>query len=1584
MLLCSLLTTFAQFSGSGNGTEEDPYLIFNENQLAQVSNFLNQEGVVFKLMKDLDLTDWIAENNPKQGWIPMGVASSPFKGFFNGNNHKIKGLSIKRITEDNVGFFGFISGATIQDLTIEGAYVIGNDNVGGFVGQAESSTITNVKVTLTKNDGVAGKETIGGFFGKAVGSTLTNCHAVVSGQNGVSGTATVGGFGGSALNCTITTFSVSADVKATNMVGGVMGVDEDGTYQNATYMGDVTATSGSGGGFTAKANGYDYSNISVKGNVSCIGKACYAGGIIAISEGVGKLKDCTIIGDILAQNVEGSADGGLGGIIGEIKGGSSASFEACFSKGELNNTGNYTGGIIGMSEGACITNMESCSHFGNIKGKDYIGGLIGAIVGKDVQPHLYTYEVWTSKVKENGIYMPAGDCEQINKEEINNGTEVTAPINNCTSIGNIEGNDWIGGLIGSDLSSYGYSSTDIWLKCVGYIFCLFKDEELIKDGDRHNVWEYPIKAYTRDAISYSLTNNYYSGNIQGGNYVGGLVGLKGGGELKYNYSYATVYGTKDVGGIVGATTAQTNSSSYSVTTIKSNVANCQVISATSSNLGRIYGSIAGDNYTVIGALGSAEGNRALAQTKLVLQGVVQEEDDNLQQGTSIGPSALKLKANYVSWGWDFDNNWNILETESYPYKKYQAAPPVIESNLVSQNMGVSGKSLNGGTVYLYYKDKDAVSTTCNGNKWTIATETLQSGAQVKVYADVEGMTPSYFATTFVSYPGSGTEKDPYRIYTAEDLQGASNRGYYKLMNDIDLTKWINENSPTVGWPAIGRNSGEVTYIDGDNHKVTGLWIDTEESFNGLFSNFSAGQIKNLTVEVASGKKVKGGDYTGVLIGRNANGSIINCTIKGDVEGGAHVGGVAGYVESSTLQNLSYTGSVSSESDNAFIGGLVGQTLDCELTACEANSKITATGKGIEDNGEKQFMKIGGLIGESKGGTIKKSITQNNMEATGENCYAGGLVGYSETPVTLSISEGIVTASGDNTYSGGLVGYALADIDNSFSTAQTTGTQFSAGLVGYTFNAIDKCYAKGDVSGSLYGGGVVGELDGPSAKLTNSVACCNLLSFSAQSSWGCRVIGGFKNGASDPDESNYALSTMQVSLNGVPQKKKDDILEGKAMSLASLMKQSTYEQLGWEFTETWSITEGESYPRLQSNGLNSDDSTEEPEPDEPTPTNDDVITAEDMTMSSGDNGEIVVNLENKTSDFAAYQMDIAIPAGISIVKDKNGIYMVTSTERYTEDGQLGIDLIEGNTYRVVLYNEANNVISGNSGALLKIPVTIAEKLVDGEYEVAYSNIIFTEVGGNQLKLPDTTSKIIIKNLKKGDANGDGDINVGDIVEIVKDILHKTTSRFVREAADVNDDGEVNVTDIVLVANIIMGGNPNASRTRGESDNTFNDVLSLCQNDNHSMSLLLKNEAGYVASQFELKLADGQKLENISMNGERRNGHQLYYYLIGDNTYQVVAYSINNQSYSGNDGELLNIKTSGSGDVKIDNILFVTESFGEKRFSSLHGGMTGIDVVKAVEPFDIYSVDGRLVRRQAENTKGLKKGVYIIKGKKQVVR
>ena len=61
---------------------------------------------------------------------------------------------------------------------------------------------------------------------------------------------------------------------------------------------------------------------------------------------------------------------------------------------------------------------------------------------------------------------------------------------------------------------------------------------------------------------------------------------------------------------------------------------------------------------------------------------------------------------------------------------------------------------------------------------------------------------------------------------------------------------------------------------------------------------------------------------------------------------------------------------------------------------------------------------------------------------------------------------------------------------------------------------------------------------------------------------------------------------------------------------------------------------------------------------------------------------------------------------------------------------------------------------------------------------------------------------LKDIIPGDANGDEQVNVTDIVATVNYIMNKPSDDFNKYAADVNGDGEVNVTDIVGMVNIIM--------------------------------------------------------------------------------------------------------------------------------------------------------------------------------------
>lgn len=1219
MLLTSLCS-FAQFSGSGSGTESDPYLIYNETQLSQMANFLNQEGVVFSLKKDLDLTSWIAENSPSQGWQPIGVEGSPFKGKLIGNGKTISSLSINRGSTRRVGFFGYIEGATISNLTIQGTTISGGQDTGVLAGNAKNSTLTNVSVKVTS---ISGGNRCGGMMGTAVGITLTNANVEAT---SFSGGYDCGGMIGYSSSTNVTTFSVKISSTTASSVrkGGIMGYAYGCSITDGSVDGNFLGKSQVGGAVGYAPGTLTLKNVTVNGR--CSGSSSSIGGLVGEASATTTLTSCNHNGD-----VDGNAS--VGGLIGNLKNGSRATLTDCKSKGKITNTAQYTGGLIGVSEGACIAGIENCSHFGEIQGKDYVGGLVGAILQRDFEPEFHdNYEVWSdysydysiggtaTATKLDGstvsvdVYTGRGTKYSSGGKDVyhSDKTEkekIKLNINNCAAIGNITGTNYVGGLIGFDNPSYSSAyvkeikSTSTTVSVPSKYHLIFKNSAIKEQYLTKNSYNstsysssyiitYYYNVYAPVYTTYALNNSYYSGDINAGEYVGGVVGQKLAGDINNCYAYGRVYGSNYVGGIVGR--IYDPNSQKNVTTIKASVANCPTISATASNaiVGRIYGAKTAN--TVIGSTGSSDGNLGLTTCKLIKSGVTQTISDDAQNGQNVGPSLLRLKATYVAKGWDFDNDWKILETECYPYKKFQAAPPVFSSDLVSGATSISGQSIDGGTVYVKYKDNEPIANKCTGNMWSITTEPLQSGAQVQAYADVEGLTPSYYTTASVGFLGSGTQEDPYCIYTAEDLQGAAKRGYYKLMNDIDLTSWIAANSPTKGWVPIGLNSGDGTYIDGDNHKVTGLWTNTTGDYVGLFSNYSAGEIKNLNVEVAKGKKVKGGSYAGILIGRMASGKISNCTVKGDVEGTQYVGGIAGYTKSTPLSLLEANGSVKGTD---YVGGLAGY-VDGQTDHCTSNSTVTASGNcaggliafstgnisnsnataTITSTGASAY--VGGLVGYTYS-TVTKSSANANITASGESNIVGGLVGRTSRAVTLSFSSGTVSASGSESQTGGLVGKAEStSIVNCYSTANVAGTKYNAGLVAYALNTtIDKCYAKGDINGVDYGGGVVAQLDGASAALTNSVAINKTLSLTASAAWGSRVIGGYKNGAADPEDSNYALSTMQVSLNGIAQKKTDDPVEGIAKPAADLMTAATYQGIGWDFSSVWGIDDGEIYPYL---------------------------------------------------------------------------------------------------------------------------------------------------------------------------------------------------------------------------------------------------------------------------------------------------------------------------------------------------------------------------------------------------------------------
>ena len=368
----------------------------------------------------------------------------------------------------------------------------------------------------------------------------------------------------------------------------------------------------------------------------------------------------------------------------------------------------------------------------------------------------------------------------------------------------------------------------------------------------------------------------------------------------------------------------------------------------------------------------------------------------------------------------------------------------------------------------------------------------------------------------------------------------------------------------------------------------------------------------------------------------------------------------------------------------------------------------------------------------------------------------------------------------------------------------------------------------------------------------------------------------------------------------------------------------------------------------------------------------------------------------------YSSTDEVPLDITMDNDNDisGIqFDIISSDHYTvdiskimlDDRAYGMDIevwqIDDNTLRLMGYVKENGIVSGN-GKLMTIYLNPAEELAEGNHLLTMNRIIMGDLSLINIYSGEAEQNLSyeMRTYILGDANGDQTVNVNDVVTTVDRILERETSSFVFEAADVNKDDVINVSDVVGIVDIILGRYV-ASNARQREGGTAadNDCLQLVRNSDETISLCLDNQNQYVAAQFDVRMAEGQVLKAIRLNSSRKNGHQVSYAKVGDNCYRVLVYSMGNQAFNGQQGELVSIETSGSSAlVAVENILFTTKRMTTVEFAPLQSTATSIETISQMPAADIYTMDGRLVRKQATSTKGLNKGIYIINNQKTIVK
>ena len=256
------IQTKVSFCG-GDGSIGNPYLICNAKQLDGVRLGLDKH---YKLNNDIDLIEFISENDHINGWEPIGSTgtNNRFTGSFDGANHKITGLWIDRSETNDVGLFGNTNGATISNLGVEIAPegVKGRTSVGGLIGgQGINYTIAKISNCYVTGNVTGTGSYVGGLIGYLYG-TLENCYALAS----VEGTSTAGGLVGINFdNSTISNCYAAGNVTGSTAGGLVGNNTSTASISNSFFDTQTTGqTNGVGSGSQTGVTGKTTAQMQAK------------------------------------------------------------------------------------------------------------------------------------------------------------------------------------------------------------------------------------------------------------------------------------------------------------------------------------------------------------------------------------------------------------------------------------------------------------------------------------------------------------------------------------------------------------------------------------------------------------------------------------------------------------------------------------------------------------------------------------------------------------------------------------------------------------------------------------------------------------------------------------------------------------------------------------------------------------------------------------------------------------------------------------------------------------------------------------------------------------------------------------------------------------------------------------------------------------------------------------------------------------------------------------------------------------------------------------------------------------------------
>jgi hypothetical protein len=990
-LLTLILTGNLSAHFDGEGTEENPYLIEDADQLYMIRDYLTSH---FRQVSDIDLSDY----SSGEGWEPI----NGFMGTYYGSGYSISKLFIDREGTDNVGLFGYTKKAILGGIKLIDFEICGKNNVGSLVGYSEDTEMYQIYTSGTvkgnsQAGGLAGKidsgliseshtfTTVkasimsGGLAGLAIDAEITNCYSlgITEGEAGVGGL--IGIISG---NTVIQNCYAAGPVKGDTDFGGLIG-SGSGTVENSYWDIETTGQAASAGGegrdteqmtypydpgtfetwkFNQKwledeeyffSNGYP-SLFMAPSREEHIPWPIFSGGdgtaqdpyVVEYLYQLNWIRHPLFIRMHFIQSEDIDLD------------------EYPWNEGE----GWFPIGTPAIPFGNVVLSdaygnlYYTCSYNGNRytifnlfidRESEHVVGFFGYINGA----HVYDLNIESTYISgHHAVGVLAGAVRNALIERCSAYVEINAFgnfaggligsnyysfIHHCYSSGNVNAVGCsVGGLVGSNVFSH-ISGSQSSVNVTG-----------INDH---------VGGLVGSNMASSTIEDCHSSGIIAGNYdIGGLAGRNSQSEILNSTSSASVNGYTFVGGLVGNT-------------------NDSVINNCYSN-----GDVNGDNY-----VGGLVGHHTSGSTLSLSSNSSSVNGDNYVGGL-VGRNDNNAEIENCYNSGNITGTWNV-------------------GGLV----GFNHVGLVNNSFYNYE------SVTINGQN-IITIGALPNNLYSAWITNGLSLDINNYLTD---------SPEGYIVSSFNDLQkllafGLIDHYNYILTESIDLS-----GQPGFFIPYF------TGVFDGDGNMIKGLHLDMGISSNiGLFGYVLNAAISGTSVEEVN---MTGIDYVGGLIGFAYDSSVFLCSATGNVAGESNIGGLIGGNHYNCDVGKSYSNAAVFSNGYGHTGGLIG------YNRLSSNVWLSySTGSVTGSNGNA----VGGLVGVSwSNSNIMNSYSSSTVSGDSQ---VGGLVGLLiDSVIGLSYSKGSVYG---NSNVGGFIGMiSNSGVGANYWDIVTSGQTESAGGQGVT-------------------------------------------------------------------------------------------------------------------------------------------------------------------------------------------------------------------------------------------------------------------------------------------------------------------------------------------------------------------------------------------------------------------------------------------------------------------------------------------------------------------------------------------------------